>query len=113
MLKRLCWVTLLSIVLTPLIQREALSVPVNFMQNYLIGQTLVEQNPDWWINEPYCYMLTDDGRLVNLERLCDREFNESQSVENRTYSEPQSRPRPIPGTTLPMTSGAGYAEDAR
>lgn len=111
MLKYLSKTTALSIFMAGLMAENVLSFPTDSRSHFLIGQTSSIQNFDW-TNQPYCYMQTADGRVVNLERLCRKGLSENRS-SNTVSSENDSEPLPIPGTQLPLSSGSRYARDNR
>jgi len=105
-------ISLLSISLTAFMAKAALGFSVDSRPDILIGQTSNIQNFDW-ANQPYCYMQTSDGRVVNLERLCGTRLNENRSTNRvSSGSEPEAL-LPVPGTPLPLNSGSRYAADNR
>ena len=99
MLRYFCWTTALSVVLTPLMTKVALSLPLA-TGSQLSG---VQSNQNSSIDVPLCYIQTADGRVVDLQQLCSS--NQNPPLASTSSSEVVS------GTRRGRIRAGGYAGD--
>ncbi len=76
MLKYFCWTTALYFVLTPLMTKIALSLPI------ATGPQLsgIQSSQNSNVDVPLCYIQTADGRIVNLQQLCSSQNSQDSSA---------------------------------
>lgn len=97
MLRLLCLAATLSIAVTSIVTKLAVSRPIS--PNLQYPEVPKVNN----IDVPLCYIETTDGKILDLQKLC------GNSPTNTINKSPSSR---VPKAKFRRGSGSGYASDS-